>query len=63
MIYESHPAIDRSTLALILFAGVNVGLIGAVNFDILRWIFGWWEWMPEIVIGVAAVWQMLRQRY
>jgi uncharacterized membrane protein YuzA (DUF378 family) len=48
---------------MILFAGINIGAIGMFGFDILQWLFGPWETRAQVLIGIAAVWQTLRQRW
>ena len=61
------PLIDRPTQALVLYAAINTGLIGAFHFDTLQWILGAdagkWQPIVEIVIGLAGIWQVLRQRW
>lgn len=58
-----QPLIDRPTLILVLYAGIDVGLIGAFDFDILHWVTGKWLPVAQCVIGLASVWQVLRQRW
>jgi uncharacterized membrane protein YuzA (DUF378 family) len=54
--------IDLLTLILILLAGVELGLIGFFGFSLLTWIFGDWHRFAYDAIGLAAVWQLTRQR-
>jgi uncharacterized membrane protein YuzA (DUF378 family) len=58
-----RPLVDRPTQALILYAAINAGLIGAFGFDSLNWLTGPWEAPAQCVIGVAGVWQLVRQRW
>ncbi len=55
--------VDFFTLILILVAGVELGLIGFFDFSFLTRLFGSWHTVAYDVIGVSAVWQILRQRY
>ena len=32
--------VDRLALALIIIGGLNWGLVGILNFDLVAWIFG-----------------------
>jgi uncharacterized membrane protein YuzA (DUF378 family) len=57
-----RPLVDRPTQALVLFGAVNIGLIAAFGFDSLRWL-GHWELPMQYLIGVAGIWQLLRQRW
>jgi uncharacterized membrane protein YuzA (DUF378 family) len=58
-----QAAIDFFSLILILVAGIELGLIGFFGFSFLTWLFGSWYTVAYDVIGVAAVWQTMRQRY
>jgi uncharacterized membrane protein YuzA (DUF378 family) len=55
--------IDFFSLILILVAGIELGLIGFFGFSVLTWLFGSRYTVAYDVIGVAAVWQTMRQRY
>jgi uncharacterized membrane protein YuzA (DUF378 family) len=58
-----RPLIDHPTQVLVLYAAVNLGLIGFFKFDSLHWLLGRWEVPGEYVIGLSGVWQVLRQRW
>jgi len=58
-----RPLIDHPTQALILYAAVNVGLVGAFGFDSLKWLVGHWSTPAQCLIGLAGIWQVLRQRW
>ena len=53
--------VDFFSLILILVAGLELGLIGFFGFSILTWLFGAWHSVAYDVIGMSAVWQILRQ--
>jgi uncharacterized membrane protein YuzA (DUF378 family) len=55
--------VDFFSLILILVAGIELGLIGFFGFSVLTWLFGRWHFVAYDVIGVSAVWQILRQRF
>ena len=52
--------VDRIALLLIIIGGLNWGLIGLLNFDLVAWLFG----SPEAIlsrivyalVGVGAAW-------
>lgn len=52
--------IDRIALALIVIGGVNWGLIGLFDFDLVAWLFGGPEMFLSravyALVGVGAVW-------
>jgi uncharacterized membrane protein YuzA (DUF378 family) len=53
--------VDFFSLILILVA-VELGLIGFFGFSVLTWLFGSWHFIASDVVGVSAVWQIVRQR-
>jgi uncharacterized membrane protein YuzA (DUF378 family) len=55
--------VDFFSLVLILVAGIELGLIGFLGFSVLTWLFGSWHFIAYDVVGVSAVWQILRQRF
>jgi uncharacterized membrane protein YuzA (DUF378 family) len=55
--------IDFFSLILILIAGIELGLIGFFGFSFLTWLFGSWHFVAYDVVGVSAVWQIMRQRF
>lgn len=55
-------AIDLLSLVLIIVGGVNWGLVGLLNFDLVATIFGAGSALSRIVyvaVGASAVWQVL----
>ena len=58
-----YVPLDFLTLILILLAGIELGLIGFFGFSFLTWLFGSWHLVAYDVIGVSAVWQIMRQRF
>lgn len=53
---------DRIALALIVIGGINWGLIGVFDFDLVAWIFGGPEEILSrlvyALVGVGALWGM-----
>ncbi|MBQ7937948.1 MAG: DUF378 domain-containing protein [Oscillospiraceae bacterium] len=51
---------DRIALALIVIGGINWGLIGVFDFDLVAWIFGGPEEILSrlvyALVGVGALW-------
>jgi len=55
--------IDWIALILILIGGLNWGLVGIFNFDIIAWIFNASSVVATIVyilVGIAAIWSIIR---
>ena len=52
--------LDRIALALIVIGGINWGLIGIFQFDLVAWIFGGQDAILSRIIytlvGIAALW-------
>jgi uncharacterized membrane protein YuzA (DUF378 family) len=54
--------IDVLTLLLIMFAGIELGVIGLFGFSIVTWLLGSWHAVAYDLIGFSAIWQLGRQR-
>jgi uncharacterized protein len=54
--------IDFFTIVLILIAGIELGLIGFFGFSLVGWLFGSWKSIAYDAVGIAALWQLSRQR-
>jgi uncharacterized membrane protein YuzA (DUF378 family) len=54
--------VDFLTLVLILAAGLQLGLQGFLGWDAAGHLFGDRERFAFMLVGVAAVWQIFRQR-
>lgn len=54
---------DFTSLALILLAGVQLGLAGVAGYDLIGAIFGRHYFIVYDIIGVATLWQLSRQRF
>lgn len=55
-------SLDMITLILVIVGGLNWGLVGLFNFDLVGTIFGAGSWLSRIVyivVGASAVWQVL----
>jgi uncharacterized membrane protein YuzA (DUF378 family) len=55
--------IDFPTLVLILAAGLELGTQGVFGFSFYGWLFGSWVPLAYQITGLAAVWQICRQRF
>jgi uncharacterized membrane protein YuzA (DUF378 family) len=55
--------IDFLTLVLILAAGFQLGIQGVFDFDVTGWLLGTDAAIAYDVIGAAAIWQLLRQKF
>lgn len=54
-------AINLITLLLVIVGGVNWGLVGAVNFDLVAALFGEGSALSRLVyvlVGLSALWQI-----
>jgi uncharacterized membrane protein YuzA (DUF378 family) len=58
-----HAPVDVLSLIMILVAGIELGLIGFFGFSVLTWFFGCWHFVAYDIVGVSAVWRILRQRF
>ena len=55
-------AIDTITLLLVIVGGLNWGLVGLFNFDLVAALFGEMSLLSRIVyvlVGISAVWQLI----
>lgn len=53
--------LNRITLALVIIGGLNWGLVGAFNFDLVATLFGQGSALSRIVyivVGLSALWQI-----
>jgi uncharacterized membrane protein YuzA (DUF378 family) len=55
--------INIVTLALVIIGGINWGLVGAAQFDLVAAIFGGQDAMLArlvyVLVGLSALWQIL----
>jgi uncharacterized membrane protein YuzA (DUF378 family) len=55
-------AINLLTLTLVIVGGLNWGLVGAFNFDLVAAIFGEMSALSRLVyvlVGLSALWQII----
>jgi uncharacterized membrane protein YuzA (DUF378 family) len=55
-------ALDLVTLILIIIGGINWGLIGLFNFDLVATIFSFAPIITRIIyilVGLSALWQLM----
>jgi uncharacterized membrane protein YuzA (DUF378 family) len=55
--------IDFSTLVLIIASGLNLGVLGFFGYNTAAAAFGPHIQIAYMVVGISAVWQLLRQRF
>jgi len=55
--------IDFPSLVLIIAAGLDLGALGFFEYDPAAAIFGSHVRIAYMVVGVSAVWQLLRQKF
>lgn len=56
-------ALNLITLALVIIGGINWGLVGAFQFDLVAAIFGGQDAAPArlvyVLVGLSALWQLV----
>ena len=55
-------ALNLTTLILVIVGGLNWGLVGAFQFNLVAAIFGGWplvEATVYVLVGLSAVWQIV----
>lgn len=55
-------AINLITLVLVIVGGLNWGLVGLLNFDLVAALFGQMSTLSRIVyvlVGLSALWQIV----
>jgi len=55
--------LDFPTLILIIAAGLQVGLQATFGLDVIGKLFGDYERVVLMLMGVSALWQFSRQRF
>jgi uncharacterized membrane protein YuzA (DUF378 family) len=55
--------LDFPTLVLIIFAGFQLGLQGFFGINAAGWLFGNGVKVFYMLIGLSALWQLMRQRF
>jgi len=55
--------VDFPTLALLILAGLNVGMLAVSGYNAAGAIFGPYSHIVYALVGVSAVWQLSRQRF
>jgi hypothetical protein len=54
--------IDWIGLILLMIGGLNWGLVGVFNFDLVAWLFGAMSMASKVVyslVGLAALWEIV----
>lgn len=54
--------LNKVTLLLLIVGGLNWGLVGLLNFDLVATLFGEMSLVSRIVyslVGLSAVWQLI----
>jgi hypothetical protein len=55
-------AVNLITLVLVIVGGLNWGLVGAFNFDLVAALFGqasFFSRLVYVVVGLSALWQFV----
>ncbi len=55
--------LDRISMVLLLLAGLNWGLVGVANVDLISWVFGPMSAMQHlfyVAFGLSAIWAIVR---
>ena len=55
-------ALNIVTLVLVIVGGVNWGLVGAANFDLVATLFGVGSLLARtvyVLVGLSALWQLV----
>ncbi len=53
--------LDWIAIVLIIVGGLNWGLVGLLNFDLVQTILGFLTWLPKavyILVGLAAIYMI-----
>jgi uncharacterized membrane protein YuzA (DUF378 family) len=59
---ENRNIIDAIALLLVIIGGINWGLVGLANTDLVAMLFGAWPLVAKIVyslVGLSAVYVLL----
>lgn len=54
--------LTKIAAALLIIGGLNWGLIGLVEFDLVAFLFGPMSWLSRIIymlVGVSAIWVLV----
>ena len=55
-------ALNLTTLILVIVGGLNWGLVGAFQFNLVTAIFGSWPFLVAtiyVLVGLSALWQIV----
>lgn len=56
------PMINKTTLLLLIVGGLNWGLVGLFDFDLVATLFGEMTLLSRIIyalVGASALWQLI----
>jgi uncharacterized membrane protein YuzA (DUF378 family) len=56
-------AIDHPSMIMIILGGIDLGLKGAFGIDIAHQYLGGYTNTAYVLVGIAAIWQLKRQRF
>lgn len=51
--------------SLLVIGGLNWGLVGAFDFNLVNKILGSWSWLERLVyilVGLSAVWEVVKHK-
>jgi uncharacterized membrane protein YuzA (DUF378 family) len=55
--------LDFPSLVLVIAAGIQLGLLSSFGWDAAGTIFGSYAPIVFEIMGLSAIWQLLRQRF
>jgi uncharacterized membrane protein YuzA (DUF378 family) len=55
-------AVDHASMILIIMAGLALGVKGVFGVDLAQ-KFGSFEHTIYVIVGLSAIWQLVRQRF
>lgn len=55
--------VDFSTLVLIIGAGLQMGIQAIFGIDAAGIVFGSYDRVVFVLMGLSAIWQLFRQRF
>jgi len=47
--------IAKTAWILVIAGGLNWGLVGLFNFDLVEFIFGHWNWLVRLIYVLVAI--------
>lgn len=51
---------DWTAIALLVAGGLNWGVIGVFNYNVVQAVAGSWSWLIYVLVGIAAIFAPIR---